>query len=213
MSNESREETSHAHEITLSDDPFTKNFLKNYGINTTIWFFPGLIMHEAAHALAGILSGGRLTAATWWSKHGGFVSLTNVSWATGALVSLAPLLLAPTAILLFQQGFSSLNTTAKEGILLPVLFLWLAVSLAIFSIPSVPDLKNCIHRSRKARQFTTRTPTILFSPLIKTLVFYIPMIISEITAVGLLLTFRWSSTMRFAWMAVLCLATLNYFPT
>lgn len=133
------------------EDVFSGYFLSELlRINFNYWFFPGLIMHELAHYVACVLAGSRVYKTVFWSPRGGYVIHKRVRGSSSIVISLFPFFFNNfLAALLLVDSFS--NSDAIMGLL----ELWLAFSLAIYSIPSIPDMQNSVdalNRSYRAKR-------------------------------------------------------------
>ncbi len=108
-------------------------------INLNYVFFPGLIAHEFAHYIGCVLAGAKVVEVVWWSKEGGHVLHYRPKPINGAIISLAPFIFNNViAIISYAQAISSFNS---GSILYAALFLWLGFSFAVYSIPSIIDMK------------------------------------------------------------------------
>ncbi|MEW5955107.1 MAG: hypothetical protein AB1626_01045 [Candidatus Micrarchaeota archaeon] len=200
------EREAESHEMHLVDDVFAGNFLQRHRANLYILFFPGLILHELAHALAVWASGGRVTEARLWSMRGGEIKVRSLGHVGGVITAFAPFALAVASVLILQYAFGQLHVATNEGLWWPVLLLWLAASLALYSIPSVGDMNHAIWRLRRLRR-TGET----FLSGISALLWFFPSLLLEAIAKLHIAVYRQRTYVRFLWLGVLAFATLNYF--
>lgn len=100
--------------------------------------FPGVWVHELAHALACIVSGVPIHKIEVHSRSGKVVHRTS-NLRSSVLISFAPLIIG--GILSFVL-FSYAKEMVEMDILLAALAAWLGFSIAFHSIPSHPDMVN-----------------------------------------------------------------------
>lgn len=109
------------------------------------WLFvwPGVVVHEALHFIAGIASFARpLNFVFWPTRHAdgsmslGHVSFGNIRWFNGALVGLGPLVGFPLAVWLAHHA-------AHASLTLPLqaAAVYLLAAILRSSIPSIADIK------------------------------------------------------------------------
>lgn len=112
----------------------------------SILLFPGMILHELAHALACILLGVKVTRTKLWGPTGASVTHQATTGWKNFLVSIAPFFVnTPLALLSFYIGHAGVHYFAfieLEPILKIMLFYWLGVSFSFFAFPSETDLKS-----------------------------------------------------------------------
>lgn len=111
-----------------------------------IVFFPGMIVHEAAHALACVVLGVKVTKIKFWGSACGSVTHHATTGWRNFVIAIAPFFVnTAAACLLFWIGhrgvlampFFELSLIGKV-----LLFYWLAFALAYFAFPSETDLRS-----------------------------------------------------------------------
>ncbi|MEK6923758.1 MAG: hypothetical protein AABW54_00785 [Candidatus Micrarchaeota archaeon] len=174
-----------------NEDVFEGYFLSRaLNVNFNYLFFPGLVMHELAHYAACVIAGSRVFETVLWSPRGGHVVHTRVRASSSVLISLFPFFLNNfLAVLLLQDA-------AAQDAAVGFAFLWLAFSFAIYSIPSVPDLKNSVDAVK--RSYTKRRGFGLAATL-----FYIPLFAIHYILLLPLLFFSRHRTLRIVWFLML----------
>ncbi len=100
--------------------------------------FPGVWIHELAHALACMVSGVPIHRIEVHSRSGKVVHRAS-NLRSSVLISVAPLIMG--GILSFVL-FSYAKEVVDTDILLAALAAWLGFSIAFHSIPSHPDMVN-----------------------------------------------------------------------
>ncbi|MFC2174798.1 M50 family metallopeptidase [archaeon] len=109
-------------------------------------FFPGMMLHEIAHAVACVLLGVDMTKIKLWGKSGASVTHRPTTGWKNFVVAIAPFFLNTLlAVVALWVGHIALMKTAffvpgKIGYIL--LFYWLGASFAYFAFPSETDLKS-----------------------------------------------------------------------
>ncbi|OIO25443.1 hypothetical protein AUJ14_04220 [Candidatus Micrarchaeota archaeon CG1_02_55_22] len=162
-------------------------------VNFNYLFFPGLILHELAHYLACIVLGSKVYGVTFWSPKGGVVVHHRVRPSSAVLISLAPFFLNNLLAFYFI-------TAAIDGYgVWALISWWLAFSLAIYSLPSMHDLRmsmNSLDRSLHLR----RKQGVL--GLLAALVWYPVAFVLYYLFLTPLLVFARNRTLRIAWFFI-----------
>lgn len=107
-------------------------------MNTLSIFFPGVWVHEGAHALACVLGNVKVHRVNVRSNSG--VVVHDPTSARNAwMIAFAPLAAgAVLSFLFFQAG----NNARETNVLLSVVLFWLAISIGFHAIPSSTDAAN-----------------------------------------------------------------------
>jgi len=111
----------------------------------SLLLFPGMLLHEIAHALACLLLGVRITKAKLWGLGGASITHQRTTGWRNFAVALAPFFVnSSVAVTSFYVGHIGLEKTVFIGSrLLPILlFYWLGISFAYFAFPSEADLRS-----------------------------------------------------------------------
>lgn len=111
-----------------------------------VLLFPGMLLHELAHAFACVLLGVKVTKAKLWGIGGASITHKRTTGWRNFAVAVAPFFINSTAaILSFFLGNIGLEKIAfiDANRIVPVLFFyWLGVSFAYFAFPSETDLRS-----------------------------------------------------------------------
>ncbi|MEK6970346.1 MAG: hypothetical protein AABW68_01470 [archaeon] len=100
--------------------------------------FPGIWVHELAHAIGCVLGGVPIHHIEMRSRSGKVVHSAS-TLRNSTLISLAPLIAGSAlSFFLFDQAFLQRN----EGLLWAFVMGWLAFSIGFHSIPSLADMSN-----------------------------------------------------------------------
>ena len=118
-------------------------FLRSHLVIFSLAAFPGTLLHELLHFIAGLATFARPTGFSLIPRrmaHAyvlGSVRFAHVRWYNAWFIGLAPLLLLPTALFLLAWRVQSLHGFS------PVEILWayLLATLIYASLPSWPDIK------------------------------------------------------------------------
>lgn len=128
-------------------------------------FFPGIILHESAHALACLLLNVPITKIKFAGKSGGYVIHKDSSTDKIIVIALFPFLFNIFIALLCARVY-----ILESNQVIKFLMLWIGVSALLFSIPSRKDTDNAftaIKRTFSIKQsFGLFLFKILLSPLI-----------------------------------------------
>lgn len=100
--------------------------------------FPGVFVHEVAHALACTISGVPIHQVEVRSRSGKVVHQAS-NLRNSTLISLAPLILG---FILSTLLFAWSKTLIETDLVLGLVGLWIAFSVAFHSIPSSADMAN-----------------------------------------------------------------------
>lgn len=179
------------------EDLFEGYFVaKALRVNFNYLFFPGLILHEFAHALACVLLGSKVFHVTYWSAKGGVVVHRRTRPLFSVIISLAPFFLNNA----FAVLFLSLAATTPDPLSV-IVFYWLAFSLAIYSLPSMHDLRSSmasLDHSLNLRRFGKGVINALLAVLWYPVVF-----VAYYLFLTPLLVFARNQTLRIVWFFVL----------
>lgn len=106
--------------------------------------FPGIILHELAHAFACLVLGVKIKKIKWIGKNGGFVEhLDSKSWKI-IIISLIPFFFNLFLSYIFYIVYN--NT---DNIIWKIVLVWLAISAIFHSLPSKEDAKNVFSAIKK----------------------------------------------------------------
>jgi hypothetical protein len=113
-------------------------------LNFNYIFFPGVVFHELAHAIASVLMGSRVTGGSFWGEREAQVVHEEVPGLRGFLISMAPFFFGTALALLFLQlAQSNIRFSPTPASVFQSLFLyWLAMSAAYHCFPSARDASN-----------------------------------------------------------------------
>lgn len=109
---------------------------------STILFFPGMIWHEFSHVLACLVTGVRIHKVKWFGVDEAFVQHDQPRASAGLVISLAPFVLGNLLGVFFLSQAHELFGFFDFSALV---FLWLGISVVIFSFPSLTDAQNTLH--------------------------------------------------------------------
>ena len=118
-------------------------FLRHHIVIFSLAAFPGTLLHEFLHFIAGLITFGRPTGFSVIPRRVargyalGSVRFAHVRWYNAWLIGLAPLLLLPMALSLLVWRVQGLHGWVAAE------FLWayLLATLVYASMPSWPDIK------------------------------------------------------------------------
>lgn len=161
-------------EWVYGEEDFFRDFFvaRALRLNFNYWFFPGLVAHELAHVVGCWLAGSRIAKVVLWSPRGGYVVHQRVRGSASVLISLAPFFF--NNFLAFFFLFESLRSFAyPEGALYALFSLWLGFSFAIYSFPSLHDLRMSVDGLKRSREkwsakkdFVSRLLSVIALPLL-----------------------------------------------
>ncbi len=118
-------------------------FLRSHIVIFSIAAFPGTLLHEFLHFIAGLLTFGRPTGFSVIPRRVsrgyalGSVRFAHVRWYNAWLIGLAPLLLLPMALFLLVWRVQGLH----GFVLMEIFWAYLLATLIYASMPSWPDIK------------------------------------------------------------------------
>lgn len=199
-------------EGSFIDDTFEKSWVQNHlKFHPFFWFFPGVVAHELAHAVAVWITGGHVTKIKWWDINKSYINFKyrvrgNLSFTTPLLASVAPLSLFLFSYYLISLSFQAFYNQSTDGIIWPILLFWLGLSLAIMAFPSTQDLKHGIRASQKMRR-----PFQTFTSFLISAITFIPLIFLEAVLWALMLLFKDRSSLRILMGIVFVMFVSNYF--
>lgn len=106
--------------------------------------FPGIIIHELAHAFACLILGVKIKKIKWIGKDGGFVEhLDSKSWKI-IIIALIPFFFNLFLSYVFYMIYNNTN-----NIIWKIVLVWLASSAIFYSLPSKEDAKNVFSAIKK----------------------------------------------------------------
>jgi len=183
-------------EVHGDEDFFADYFLaKALHLNFNYAFFPGLIVHEFAHYLACVLMGSRVVATQFWSPQGGFIAHRRVRPSSSIIISLAPFFLNNVLAIYFLLAAGGAGDLGWS-----FFFYWLAFSFAIYSLPSMHDLKNSMASLDHSLNLRRRKGGVL---AIASLLAYPFIFVVYYLFLMPLLIFARTRTLRIAWFLIL----------
>ena len=118
-------------------------FLRSHIIIFSLAAFPGTLLHELLHFIAGLVSFGRPTGFSVIPRRVsrgyalGSVRFAHVRWYNAWFIGLAPLLLLPMALFLLAWRVQGLH----GFVVAEILWAYLLATLIYASLPSWPDIK------------------------------------------------------------------------
>ena len=118
-------------------------FLRNHIVLFSVAAFPGTLLHEFLHFIAGLMTFGRPTGFSVIPRRVargyalGSVRFTRVRWYNAWFIGLAPLLLLPLALFLLVWRVQGLH----GFVVVELLWAYLLATLIYASLPSWPDIK------------------------------------------------------------------------
>ena len=107
-------------------------------------FFPGITIHELAHATACVLLGVKIKKTKLFSFTDGYVVFDDSKSYNNILISIFPFF--------FNIAFAVLSAfLIKTGtsLLLTILLIWLSLSALFFCVPSKQDARNVFEAVKK----------------------------------------------------------------
>lgn len=112
------------------------------GFIFSIIFAPGLPVHELSHYIMCLLCGIKVRKVKWWGLKGAYLAHDRPKRLfQSILISIAPFIISN----LIAAGFMLLGLAVSAASFhLGIFFLWIGVSAAFFSFPSLQDAKNAI---------------------------------------------------------------------
>lgn len=140
-------------EWVYGEEDFFKDFFvaKALRLNFNYWFFPGLIAHELGHVIGCWLAGSRMAKVVLWSPKGGYVVHERVRGSASVVISLAPFFFNNFLAVFFL--FESLKSLASvDGALYGLFSLWLGFCFAVYSFPSLHDLRMSVEALKRSKQ-------------------------------------------------------------
>lgn len=155
-------------------------------------FFPGIIIHESAHALACLLLGVEIKKIKFLGKTGGYVVHEDTRNDKIIIIALFPFLFNIFISLLCARIYIlSFHPFVK------FLMVWLGISSLLFSIPSDKDVKNAYEAIKKTytikQNLSLFMIKILFTPLILLLLMLLGLlkIFDKFIIIRLVFIFLW----------------------
>lgn len=188
------------------EDIFDDYILSEKGINFNYLFFPGLIAHEFAHYLTCLLAGSKVVEVLWWSADGGHVVHHKVGALNSTIISFSPFIFNNILVIIaVSQAIIQLNSSSP---LLAAIYLWLGFSFAVYSIPSLHDLKVPLLDLKQAGNKIEKINPVFRIVL---LVIYSIGYVFEYAIVSILYPIAKYKDLRIGWAILLMLfITLNY---
>ncbi len=135
------------------EEDFFKDFFvaRALRLNFNFWFFPGLIAHELGHVIGCWLAGSKVAKVVLWSQKGGYVVHQRVRGSASVIISLGPFFFNNFLALFFL--FESLKAfSSVDGALYGLFSLWLGFSFAIYSFPSLHDLRMSVDGLKRSKE-------------------------------------------------------------
>ena len=135
----------HSGEWVHGEEDFFKDFFvaKALRLNFNYWFFPGLIAHEIGHVIGCWLGGSRIAKVVLWSPKGGYVVHQRVRGSSSVIISLGPFFFNNFLATFFLMD-SLRSFASTEGLAYGLFSLWLGFSFAVYSFPSMHDLRMSV---------------------------------------------------------------------
>lgn len=144
--------------------------------------FPGVVLHELAHALGCIITGTPIHTVSFWTETGGHVIHTKPKWhlLTQPIISLAPFFVGVVCILILSR-YLSFESWTSSAILL-FLMTSIAATLAPSKADFIPALGGifCLSILLTGLLFA-------FPSLILQLEYYLHPLLTQLTTVNLML--------------------------
>jgi hypothetical protein len=130
-----------------------------------ILFFPGIILHESAHALACLLLNVPIKKIKFLSKQGGYVIHEDSRTDKIIVIALFPFIINILIALICARIYL---LTFEPFV--KFLMIWIGLSALLFSIPSDKDADNSLYAIKKTytrkQKFEFLLLKILLSPLV-----------------------------------------------
>ncbi len=166
-------------------------------------FFPGMIFHEFSHLIACVLFGVKVRKVKFLGFQEAYVVHEQPNALKSIIITLAPFILGNwVAFYFFSYAFELLFLSNFIGFI----FLWLALSLALYSFPSDEDAKNTFDSFQRFYSVNLVKRNLFIKLL---LIISIPFVFVPLFVVlGFMLIFNRSSTLRFLWL--LCLFVFSF---
>ncbi|HRS42990.1 MAG TPA: metalloprotease family protein [Candidatus Diapherotrites archaeon] len=157
-----------------------------------ILFFPGIILHETAHALACLIFGVKIKKIKFIDKSGGYVVHEDSKDYKIIIISLFPFLFNIFIAIIC----ASIIEFTKEPFYI-FLLVWIGISALFFCVPSDQDTNNSFEAIKrtyyKKQSFWLLLLKVLFLPffLLLTIILALFKIFDKVIAVRLLLVGFW----------------------
>ena len=135
-------------------------------------FFPGIVFHETAHAIACLLLGVSIKKIKFIGKDGGYVIHDDSRSYKIIIISLFPFFFN-----IFISLICARAVLLENNFYIIVFATWIALSVIYFSLPSAPDAKNVfsvIKRTYfKKQSFLLILIKIIFIPITLAVIFLV----------------------------------------
>jgi hypothetical protein len=150
--------------------------------------FPGVFVHEAAHALACYVCGVKVHRISV-HRNSGMVVHDTASVRSTLLISLFPLLVGgAAAFFLLHLAKTEWSRSLFEGIFLA----WLGISIGFHCLPSVQDVQNIVSATQRRFQALWAGPRNIVSKLGKSGVYAITWVGGNVLVIlALILNATW----------------------
>lgn len=136
---------------------------KSMSVSWIDLLFPGVVVHEAAHALACYACGVKVHTISV-HRSSGMVVHDKTSARASLLIGLFPLIVGGgTAIALFQYA----SRAQADSPLLSLVVLWIGFSVAFHAIPSTQDVQNIVASTERRFGELWKGPRNIFTKLLK----------------------------------------------
>jgi len=117
-----------------------KNKMNDINRQLSYLLFPGIAIHELAHAIACLALGVTIKKMRWLGASGGFVIHENTRSSKIIIISLFPFILNIIVAAVCGYFFNRYDTS----LLGKIIIVWIGISAIFFSQPSTQDANNVI---------------------------------------------------------------------